>query len=145
VVFVHALHAWLDEQGPSGGGWFGALRDPHVGAALSLVHRDPARNWTVASLASAVGMSRSPFAERFRALVGEPPLAYVTRWRMQLVAGLLRDGRPSLREMAERAGYESEPAFSKAFKRHFGVSPTAYRQRVRAPDNAPTDEMAAVG
>lgn len=132
IIFVHAVRAWLDELPEGAGGWLGALRDPKIGAAIARVHREPARDWTVAELASEVGMSRSPFAARFRALVGEPPLAYLTRWRMALAAGLLRDRRLTLREMAERTGYESEPAFSRAFKRHFGVSPRAFRDRLDA-------------
>lgn len=132
IIFVKAVRAWLDDQPPGSGGWLGALRDPQIGRALGLLHRSPERAWTVAALAAEIGMSRSPFAERFRTLVGEPPLAYLTRWRMHLVAGLIRDERLSLREMAERVGYESEPAFSRAFKRHFGLSPTAYRARLAA-------------
>ena len=106
-----------------------ALRDAQVGGALALMHREPERDWSVTALAAAVGLSRSPFAARFRALVGEPPLSYLTRWRIQLVASALREAPLSLTEMAQRAGYESEAAFSKAFKRQLGVSPRAFRQR----------------
>jgi AraC-like DNA-binding protein len=103
------------------------LRDPQVGAALGLIHREPEREWTVAGLAAEVGMSRSPFAAKFAELVGEPPLAYLTAWRMQVAAGLLRDGLP-VAEVAARVGYESEAAFSRAFKRWRGESPSAYRR-----------------
>jgi transcriptional regulator GlxA family with amidase domain len=106
----------------------GALRDRQVGAALALVHRSPERDWTNASLAEAVGMSRSRFAARFTALVGEPPLTYVARWRLETAAGLLQDGGLGLAEVAARVGYESEAAFSKAFRRRFGTPPGAYRR-----------------
>lgn len=137
VVFVQAVRAWLASRPEGGGGWIGALRDPRIGAALASIHRDPTHEWSVRSLASVAGMSRSPFAARFREYVGEAPLTYVTRWRMRRVAAQMRDGRMSLREMAEAAGYESEPAFSKAFKRHFAVSPSEYRRRVSRPAGAP--------
>ncbi|MGH9844109.1 MAG: AraC family transcriptional regulator [Blastocatellia bacterium] len=128
VVFVQAVRAWIEEQPEDQGGWLGALRDPKIGAALALIHREPERTWSVASLSSEVGMSRSLFAARFTAKVGQAPLSYLTRWRMQLAADLLRDGQLTVREVAGRAGYESEPSFSKAFKRQFGVSPGAYRR-----------------
>jgi AraC-like DNA-binding protein len=101
------------------------------------LHRKPARAWTVASLASAVGMSRSPFAARFTALVGDAPLAYLTRWRMHLAAGDVLDGGSTIREIAERVGYEAEASFSKAFKRQFGMSPRAYRNKYAAKDDVP--------
>ncbi len=128
VVFVQAVRAWIEEQPDGQGGWLGALRDPKVGAALALIHREPERAWSVASLSSEVGMSRSLFAARFSAKVGRAPLSYLTRWRMRLAADLLRDGPLAVREVAERVGYESEPSFSQAFKRQFGVSPGAYRR-----------------
>jgi transcriptional regulator GlxA family with amidase domain len=111
------------------GGWLGALRDPQIGAALALLHHDPAQSWSVATMARAVAMSRSPFAARFMALVGEPPLTYLTRWRMHLATSLLRDGRLSVSEVAGRVGYASAAAFSKAFKRRFGAAPMFYVQR----------------
>jgi AraC-like DNA-binding protein len=126
VIFVQAVRSWVEEQPAGGAGWLGALRDPQVGAALGLIHREPERAWTVAGLAAEVGMSRSPFAAKFTELVGEPPLAYVTAWRMQVAAGLLRDGLP-VAEVAARVAYESEAAFSRAFKRWRGASPSAYR------------------
>lgn len=128
VVFVQVLRAWIEALPEGRGGWLGALRDRQVGAALALVHRAPERDFTNASLAAAVGMSRSRFAARFSALVGEPPLAYVSRWRLETAAGLLRDGALSLGEVAERVGYDSEAAFSKAFRRRFGSPPGAYRR-----------------
>jgi AraC-like DNA-binding protein len=132
IIFVQAVRAWLAAQEPGEGGWLGALRDPQIAHSLVRIHREPERAWSVASLAAEVGMSRSPFAARFKVLVGETPLAYLTRWRMQVVASMLRAGKATLGEMAARAGYESEAAFSKAFKRHFGVSPSEYRRRAAA-------------
>lgn len=129
VIFVQVLRAWIESLPEGQGGWMGALRDRQVGAALALVHRAPERDFTNASLAEAVGMSRSRFAARFTALVGEPPLTYVSRWRLETAAGLLLDGALSLAEVAARVGYESEAAFSKAFRRRFGTPPGAYRRR----------------
>jgi AraC-like DNA-binding protein len=132
VIFVQVLRAWIESLPGGRGGWMGALRDRQVGAALALVHRSPERTWTNASLAEAVGMSRSRFAARFAALVGEPPLTYVSRWRLETAAALLQDGGLGLAEVAARVGYDSEAAFSKAFRRRFGTPPGAYRRRSAA-------------
>jgi AraC-like DNA-binding protein len=132
VIFVQVLRAWTLSLPAGHGGWIGALRDRQVGAALARIHRAPEQDWTNASLAEAVGMSRSRFAARFTALVGEPPLGYLSRWRLETAAGLLQDGALSLGEVAGRVGYESEAAFSKAFRRRFGVPPGAYRRRAAA-------------
>lgn len=132
VVFVQAVRAWVEEQPKGHGGWLGALRDPQIGAALGLIHRQSGRPWTVASLAREVALSRSPFAARFTALVGEPPLAYLTRWRMLVAADLLRRGELHVGEVGRRVGYESEPAFSKAFRRWFGAPPVTYRRHLGA-------------
>ncbi len=129
VLFVQVVRAWLAEQPQGRGGWLGALRDPRIGAALAAMHEHPERPWTVGTLAALAGSSRSPFAGRFAALVGEPPLAYLTGWRMQVAARLLLSGRSSIGEVASRVGYASEPAFSKAFKRAMGVAPGAYRRQ----------------
>ena len=130
VIFVQAVRAWLNEQPDSQGGWLGALRDRQIGAALGSIHREPSRHWSVEALAEEVGMSRSKFAEKFRTLVGESPLAYLTRWRMHSAARLLTDDSLTVGEVARRVGYESETAFSKAFRRVFGSAPGVYR-RVR--------------
>jgi len=139
IIFVQAVRVWLASQPEGAGGWLGALRDKRIGAALASIHREPARSWSVRSLAEVAGMSRSPFAARFREYVGEPPLSYLARWRMQLVAASMRDGRLNLRQMAEQAGYESEAAFSKAFKRHLGVSPSEYRRNATFRDEFPAE------
>jgi AraC-like DNA-binding protein len=134
IIFVQALRTWIESLPPEQNGWLSALRDPKIGTALGLMHREPQRSWSVETLASEVAMSRSPFAARFTALVGEPPLAYLTGWRMHLAETLLtRDGL-NVSEVAGRIGYESEAAFSKAFKRYFGQSPLAHRRQTqRAP------------
>ncbi|MFR9726123.1 AraC family transcriptional regulator [Streptomyces sp. MS19] len=147
ALLLYALRAWHDElrlEHPDPAGWAAALHDPAVGAALRAMHQDPGRAWTVRSLAAAAGLSRSPFARRFTALVGSPPLAYLTWWRMTTAAGLLRaDDRP-VQRVAERVGYVSEFAFAKAFKRAYGVAPGRYR-RVREPGDGPTPRTRAAG
>lgn len=132
VVFVQALREWIEDLPPDQGGWLGALRDRQIGAALSLMHREPARAWSVAELAKEVSMSRSPFAAKFTALVGEPPLTYLTRWRMHVAAELLSDGEHGIKEVATRVGYEAETAFSKAFKRVKGMAPLNWRRKLQA-------------
>lgn len=130
VLFVQMIRVWI-EQNPDAHGWLGALRDPKIGAALGLMHAQPAHDWTVSSLADGVTMSRSAFASRFTALVGEPPSAYLTRWRMRTAARMLRQNKLPLARIAERVGYESEASFSVAFKRHIGVPPGTYRNTTR--------------
>jgi AraC-like DNA-binding protein len=132
LIFVHAVRAWLAVQPENEGGWLGALRDRQIGKALGLMHRDPGRNWSVESLAAAVSMSRSKFAAKFKRLVRESPLAYLNRLRLSLAATLLQDGDLSVGEISHRIGYESETAFSAAFKRRYGVAPGTYRRRARA-------------
>jgi AraC-like DNA-binding protein len=127
VLFVEAIRTWLKEQPPGTAGWLGALRDPSIGAALGLIHQRPAKRWTVPALSAAVGSSRSPFAAKFTALVGQSPMAYLTRWRLQLGATLLRHQGVPLSSAAERVGYESAASFSRAFTREFGMSPGRYR------------------
>lgn len=127
VIFVEAVRTWLKDQPRGAGGWLGALRDPVIGAALGLLHKNPEKAWTVPSLAARVGMSRSPFAARFAALVGQSPMSYLKHWRLQLAARLLRDQNLSLAMIAEQVGYESGAAFSRVFKREFRVSPGQYR------------------
>ncbi len=128
IILVQAVRAWVEEQPHDQGAWLGALRDPQIGVAIGLIHREPQRNWSVSALAREVGMSRSIFASKFSSLVGEPPLTYLTRWRLWQASRLLAEGGLSVGEAALRVGYESEAAFSKAFKRRFGQSPIAYRR-----------------
>jgi AraC-like DNA-binding protein len=128
VLFVEAVRTWLRKQPLGTAGWLGALRDPSIAAALSLIHQAPEKQWTVPALSASVGMSRSPFAARFTALVGQSPIAYLKRWRLQLGAALLRDESLALSRVAQRVGYESTAAFSRAFTREFGISPGTYRR-----------------
>ena len=104
------------------------VRDAHVGRALSLLHAEPARAWTVEGLAREAALSRSALAERFTLLMGESPMQYLTRWRLALAARALRSGSDAITHIAERSGYESEAAFNRAFKREFGVPPAAWRR-----------------
>jgi AraC-like DNA-binding protein len=138
VLFVQVVRAWIEGHPTETRGWLSALGDPRIGAAIGLLHRRPAQAWQVAELAAEVGLSRSAFAARFSALVGQPPLNYLAGWRMQLAAELLRTGDLALSEVAERVGYGSEPAFSKAFKRRVGLGPGAYRRARRV--GGPGDE-----
>ncbi|OLF09924.1 AraC family transcriptional regulator [Actinophytocola xanthii] len=131
LLFVYLLRAWFTEH--AGEGWARALHDPTVGGALALVHQDPARRWTVAALADAVAVPRATFSRRFTALTGQPPMAYVTSWRMTVAADLLRGEGMSLREVARRVGYDSEFAFARAFKRAVGRPPGRYRQASSRP------------
>jgi transcriptional regulator GlxA family with amidase domain len=127
VLFVQALRTYILSGSCKECG-LRALGDTHVGKALQLVHERPAEPWTVEGLARAVGLSRSAFAARFTDLVGEPPLEYVSRWRMTKAAELLRESDLSVLDVAERAGYRSEAAFNRAFKRHEGTAPARYRR-----------------
>lgn len=129
LLLFYILRAWLEERSAdSTAGWAAALADPAVGRALRALHADPARAWTVQSLGELAGLSRAAFARRFAALVGEPPLAYLSRWRMTLAGQLLRESDAPLSAVAARTGYLSEFAFAKAFKREFGQAPGAYRR-----------------
>lgn len=132
VLFIQIVRGHLASLPANGSGWLGALADPQIGAALGYIHQNPELDWTVQSLAAKVAMSRSAFASRFMRLVGEPPLSYVTRWRMQKAAGMLREGKQTLAEVAAQVGYDSEAAFSKAFKRAVGAAPGAYRRGLRS-------------
>lgn len=133
VLVIQVVRSWLDTDPAARTGWLGALADPRIGRAVTLIHRDPGRAWTVASLAAEVPMSRSAFAARFTALVGEPALAYVTRRRMHLALQRLREDGAGVAEVADRLGYRSEAAFSRAFKRVLGVSPGAARRGALTP------------
>lgn len=126
TLLLYILRAWFEEGRATT--WTAALRDRAVAAALHAIHRDPAEPWTVATLAQVVGLSRAPFARRFTDKVGQPPLGYLTWWRMTLAARMLRDTGDPLRVIAGKVGYTSEFAFATAFKRQFGVSPGQYRR-----------------
>jgi AraC-like DNA-binding protein len=131
LVLVLALRAWCARPGVAVPAWYRALADPAIGKALRLLHDDPGRRWTVAALAAEAGMSRAAFAARFASLVGRPPLAYLTGWRMTLAADLLRDTEATVAAIAREVGYADAFAFSVAFKRARGTSPSIWRRRVR--------------
>ncbi|GAA4721731.1 AraC family transcriptional regulator [Phytohabitans rumicis] len=129
MLLLYVLRAWLEEQSGHGAtGWATALHDPAISVALHRVHRHPERPWTVEDLAKEAGLSRAAFAKRFAAVVGQPPLTYLTWWRMTTAARLLRQSDVALSTIAERCGYGSEFAFAKAFKREFGTAPGRYRR-----------------
>jgi AraC-like DNA-binding protein len=128
ILFVQAIRAHVAESGQEARGWLRALVDAQIGRALVLIHETPHAAWTVDSLADRVGMSRSAFAARFTELAGEPPLTYLTRWRMAIAARMLRDGSETIGQIAGRVGYEAEAAFNKAFKRWNGQPPGAFRR-----------------
>lgn len=132
ILVIQVIRAWIARDPSAQRGWLGALRDPQIGRAMALVHRDPGGDWTLASLAASVGMSRSAFAARFTHVVGEPAMRYVARWRMQAARMWLQEDDASLSELAGRLGYESDAAFSRAFKRFVGVSPGAIKRRAAA-------------
>ncbi|MGW5140464.1 AraC family transcriptional regulator [Nocardia beijingensis] len=131
LVLIAALRAWFSrDDAPS---WYHAYGDPLVGKALRLLQHNPAHGWTVAGLAEAVGVSRAALARRFTDLVGEPPMAFLTEWRLALAADLLQESDATIEAIARQVGYGSAFALSTAFKRHFGVSPRDHRHsRVRS-------------
>ncbi|MEU5048893.1 AraC family transcriptional regulator [Streptomyces sp. NPDC021096] len=134
LLLVRALRTWFAHPGATPPPGYRALADPDIGHVLRRLHEEPARPWTVASLAGEAGMSRTAFARRFSALVGRPPLAYLTDWRMTLAADRLRAPRATVTAVAKEVGYADGFAFSAAFKRVRGVSPSAHRAASRVPD-----------
>jgi AraC-like DNA-binding protein len=128
ALFIQVVRAHIEEETHAQASWLAGLSDPKIARVLGFVHREPHVGWTVDTLASRAGMSRSAFSQRFRDLVGEPPLQYLTRWRMHVAATRIREGQMSLAQVAEAVGYEAEAGFSRVFKRMIGVSPGAYRR-----------------
>jgi AraC-like DNA-binding protein len=128
ALFIETLRRYMAELPAEQAGWLAAARDPAVGRALAAIHREPANTWTVAGLAKHAGASRTVFASRFNHLLGETPLAYLTRWRIQLGARLLETTDDSVLQVALQVGYESEAAFNRAFKREFDLPPARYRR-----------------
>ncbi len=128
LMFVDVVRRYLETLPPDRTDWLAGLRDPFVGRALGALHRNPAREWTIETLARKVGLSRSALAERFTQFVGQPPMQYLTNWRMQLAANHLLSGTESIAVIANRVGYESEAAFSRAFKKAVGKPPSQWRR-----------------
>jgi len=129
VLLIHSVRAWI-ASAPDRSGWIRAMRDPNIGRSLALMHASPERPWDIQSLAKSIGMCRASFAERFVSLVGKPPMTYLTECRMNFATTLLRDEPITLAQLSERLGYGSEAAFSRAYKKHFGIAPGAYRRMI---------------
>lgn len=134
LVFVEVLRSYLPTAPDGGASWLRGLRDPVTGQALARLHAEPARSWTLPDLAREVGVSRSVLVERFTSFVGDPPMLYLTRWRMQLAATRLAAGASPLSAVANDVGYESEAAFCRAFKKVTGATPASWRRRRRTAD-----------
>lgn len=128
MLFIQMIRAWTEQYPVQARGWLAALQDPQIGVALGLMHAAPGQAWTVKSLAATVHMSRAAFAARFARLVGEPPLRYLRRWRMQKAIELLRQREQQIAAVAAAVGYGSEVSFSQVFKREIGLAPHHYRR-----------------
>ena len=131
VLFVETLRIYVAQLPAEHTGWLAGARDAEVGKTLALMHRNPAHPWTIASLATETGVSRSVLAERFRHYLNEPPMTYLTRWRLQLGAQMLASSSYSVAQIASEVGYESEASFNRAFKREFTVPPARFRKQSR--------------
>lgn len=127
LLFVQAVRRCIDTLPQNESGWLAALRDRYVGRAMLQLHADPSHPWTVDELAGNVGLSRSALAQRFTDLLGQAPIQYLARWRLRAAARELRQGGKSMAEVAGAVGYDSEAAFSRAFKREFGLPPASWR------------------
>lgn len=135
LALISTLRAWFNREGADAPGWYRAHSDPIVGPALRAMHDDPRRPWTVASLAAAVGASRAAFARRFNSLVGQPPITYLTHWRLDRAADLLRDTDANVETIARQVGYANSFALSVAFKRELGTTPRQHRNGLtHSPD-----------
>ena len=127
VIFVQLLRTWATE-GAAGHGWLSGAIDARINPAMSAMHADPGRSWTVNELAALSNLSRSAFADRFQRVVGQAPLSYLTTWRLDRAAELLRYSRAPMSDIASRVGYTSEAAFSRAFKGRYEMSPMQWRR-----------------
>lgn len=130
VLFIEVLRLYMNEKTDVRQGWIAGLRDRVVGAALNALHRDPTKPWTLEDLAQEAGASRSVLAERFQQLVGNSPIQYLTQWRMYLAANLLGNSNIPLARIAEEVGYQTDTAFSRAFRREYGTPPAAWRRKL---------------
>lgn len=128
VLFIEVLRMYMNEQSEGRTGWLAGVGDRIVGAALNALHKAPAQGWTLEDLARAAATSRSVLAERFQHLVGTSPIQYLTEWRMLLASNLLRRSNASLTQIAEEVGYQTDAAFSRAFRREFGAPPATWRR-----------------
>jgi AraC-like DNA-binding protein len=132
-MFLDLVRRYVETLPEQSMGWLAGLKDRYVGRALSLMHGQPGRDWTLDQLAKDVGLSRSSFAARFTARIGIAPIQYLQRWRLQLAASRLLDGNAMIATVAADAGYESEAAFSRAFKKMVGVPPAEWRDSRTSP------------
>jgi len=137
LMFVDVIRRYLETLPADRLDWLAGLRDPYIGRALAEIHREPARHWTLESLARQVAMSRSAFAEHFSRFVGTPPMQYLTNWRMQIAANHLLSTTDSVNAVARRVGYDSEAAFSRAFKKAVGAPPSEWRRQRAVASTAP--------
>jgi len=135
TLFIETLRRYMSLLPAAQTGWLAGARDTEIGKVLALMHRQPAAPWTIATLAREVGISRPVLAARFRQYLGEPPIAYLTRLRLQLGAQMLSSTSNSIAQIASKAGYDSESAFNRAFKRAFGNPPARYRNETRPKPN----------
>ncbi len=134
VLFIEVLRLAMQDESRPAAGWLAGVGDRIVGAALSALHERPSHGWTLDELAHLANSSRSVLAQRFQELVGQSPMQYLTQWRMLLASNLLRRGNVSLSQVAEEVGYLTDAAFSRAFRREFGLPPAAWRRaRLAAP------------
>ncbi|MDW5498232.1 AraC family transcriptional regulator [Pseudomonas lundensis] len=129
IMLMQALQIYLAHEGSSTPSWLSSLFHPRISTVIQAIHADPAKRWTVENLAEVAGISRSTLALRFKQVVGQPPLEYITHWRMQLAARSLRNSQDTISSISQALGYESDSAFSNAFKRIMKCSPKDYRMR----------------
>lgn len=137
LILLHCLRLYLVEGTPKMRGWLNALSDPKIARALGAIHADPSKRWSLQALANEAGMSRTTFTERFSALVGQSPIGYLTRWRMQLAAVRMRSGGQSLADVGRSVGYDSLSAFGAAFKRETGLTPRTYQKAAPSQGDVP--------
>ena len=133
LLFVETLRRYISALPPGEIGWLAGARDPIIGQALALLHKEPAHPWTIANLARRIGLSRTRLAERFRDFLGESPMAYLAQWRLKLGAEILQSTEDSVTQVAAAVGYGSEAAFNRAFKREFDCPPAQFRRKRKAP------------
>jgi AraC-like DNA-binding protein len=140
LMFVEAVRRYIEGLPPEETGWLAGLRDPAIGKAMALMHTKPEHDWCAEELAQHVNLSRSAFAERFSCLIGQPPMKYLTNWRMQIAAHKLRENRSTISQIAFDVGYESEAAFTRAFRREMGAPPAAWRKQAAPVSHMDTRE-----
>jgi len=145
ALFVETLRRYIASLPEHQTGWLAGARDPEVGRALAVMHRYPSRPWTIADLAREAATSRSVLAERFRHYLGEPPMSYLTRWRLQLGAQMLSSSSSSVAQIASEVGYESEPAFNRAFKKEFHLPPARFRMKAKSARQRHKSKTATYG